>query len=502
MKRRVLWTSAEPFGIVLFVLAFCLWILACLWVQGCGSSIPPEESSFRGPIVLITLSDLRADLVASLGGETGWTPELDRFAAEAHFAQAGVTASSSPVPSILSIATGTDPWQHGVLSHSSHQRSADLPTLGEMMSEMGFRTRLWAPLKAKGLARYGPFDGFQESRKISELLASPSLLEEDSVSGPSFTWIHLPYVAFPYKDRRDALPRLQGRPIPEKNVVEKNQLLLFANPKIPLPSPLESSARELYRHEVAWADARVGELLQILREGPDYDKSLIVITALHGTELGERGQTLFGQNLGRESIAVPLLIKLPEGQEPAFPDPEGPVAVTRIWSTLAEMVDRPTAPAHLPSLFRQSSTPILSSLYGHGPLNRFSIIDQHHGETYQAILNIPYSRPEPHFFAAQMVQAGWKKFPVKTPPKRMRRRMEKNFSAVPPLSGSRAVQLTLEQWLDDGSTREITESELRSSFAEELELRWRRFADLERNSNLEHKMRALDQRLLQQSSNP
>ncbi len=71
-------------------------IAAALWT-GCAEA-PPVH---RGPIVLITIDALRADLVG-----TGLLPNLDALAAEADWAGAAITTSSWTVPSMASLFTG------------------------------------------------------------------------------------------------------------------------------------------------------------------------------------------------------------------------------------------------------------------------------------------------------------------------------------------------------------------------------------------------------------
>ena len=71
-----------------------------LWT-GCAAEAPPVH---RGPIVLITIDALRADLVG-----TGLLPNLDRLAVEADWAGTAITTSSWTVPSMASLFTGQQP---------------------------------------------------------------------------------------------------------------------------------------------------------------------------------------------------------------------------------------------------------------------------------------------------------------------------------------------------------------------------------------------------------
>lgn len=461
----------------LFILAGC---------TGQASHKPPKpERSLDGPVVLITLADLRADVVGALDGETSWTPGLDALAADSDWALRAVAPSSSPVPSMLSLATGTDPWQHGVLSHRFHSRAQELPTLAQMMGRLGFRTHLFAPL-GRDLAVYGPFEGFDERTPISDGEALSEHLRHVDPSSSSFTWIHLPSVGFPYRDQRATLPSL---PAPERDRIGRRELLQYADPEKPIPQPLLRDAALLYRHEVARADARLGDWLDALRESGGFASSLIIVTALHGTELGEHGQALFAQNLGRKAVEVPLIVKFPEGIQ-APPAQESPVETARLWSTLAELAGGERRPVHLPSLLHESREPAFVSLFRHETSNRLSVVERRPDGVFQLTLSIPFAAPEPEFFAAQMVESGWKRYPIKTSPRKMQRRLDRSFAATPPMEGAGDAPLVkLERWSTDGESIAVDDPPLMDELTDRLLQRWRRFADHRRSPAFEHELR-------------
>lgn len=466
------------------------WTLGPVWtllalalgLLGCGPDAKPAPAEpFRGPILLITLADLRADAVTALDASStasnrfDWTPELNRFAEEADWVGRGVSASSSPVTAILSLATGVDPWQHGVLSHVYHHRDRRLPTLGQMMSDAGFATRLYSPGRAY-LASFGPYEGFQEVMAQGSTGASPEAFLADLGPGPTFTWIHLNDVDFPYRDRRSELPRLADRPI-VRSPIERRELMYYADPERAIPEDALAASDELYHQGVAMADRRVGALLDALRGSGRFDDALVILTALHGTELGERGQTLFAQNLGRETLEVPLLMKWPTGlgHKPAE---RSPVAIARLWSTLAQVVGVDPAPVHLPGLLSPYDLPILSSLYFQDGHNRFSaLVPDGAGGNLQITAKVPFIEPEPRFFDVQTHEAGIRMFSSRHIPRRIRRRMISAFEALPPMRGMAPPEITVERWLPGSGTQAVTDPELTDRLTPVLERRWNRFVD-------------------------
>jgi hypothetical protein len=96
------------------------------------------------------------------------------------------------------------------------------------------------------------------------------------------------------------------------------QLEPFFDPATPLPPGLRRRILAMYRLNAAAGDERLGELLRALRASGQWDRTLIVVTSIHGEEIGEHGQVLHGGNLGRAGLEVPLVIKLPQGS-PLWP---------------------------------------------------------------------------------------------------------------------------------------------------------------------------------------
>ena len=95
--------------------------------------------------------------------------------------------------------------------------------------------------------------------------------------------------------------------------MQPNELEPFFDPAVPLPPELRRRFWAMYRLNAAFADDRLGHLLQALRESGQWDRTLLVVTSTHGEELGEKHQILNGGNLGRQLLEVPLAVKLPTG---------------------------------------------------------------------------------------------------------------------------------------------------------------------------------------------
>jgi arylsulfatase A-like enzyme len=68
-----------------------------------------------------------------------------------------------------------------------------------------------------------------------------------------------------------------------------------------------------YEGEIAWTDALLGRFLQLLKDDGLWDDTLIIVTSDHGEEFFERGKKGHKNNLFRESVHVPLIVKYPRG---------------------------------------------------------------------------------------------------------------------------------------------------------------------------------------------
>ncbi len=111
------------------------------------------------------------------------------------------------------------------------------------------------------------------------------------------------------------------------------------------PEPFASRYRTApYDGEIATADAVVGTVIAALKRGGWYDKAIIVLLSDHGEGLGEHGEEQHGVFLYRETLQVPLLLKLPEGAR-AGTTVTTPAALVDIAPTLFALAGaRPDVP--------------------------------------------------------------------------------------------------------------------------------------------------------------
>ena len=423
-------------------------------------------------MVLITLEALRADMVSGLGGEPGLTPNLAGLIRQADWAGRAVAPSSWGVPAMATLFTGLSPWQHhAVLDGDDAHLAQDLVTLPKAFKALGYRTAGFAGshwyTAAFGYDRgFDNFDEVGKNRDAAEHLAS---LEE----GKELVWVHMPEPQAPYVRRDWLLPQLgggraAGGDLPQ--TVEPVDLFAASNPKVPPPPAVRLRLGSMYRLNVAWADEKVGRLLDALRASGQWDRALIVVTSAFGEELGEHGAFGHGGDLERESIEVPLIVKLPSWcRRPMVPPGRQRIALARVWATLVEAAGGKPAPAPAPSLFQAAPAGVLSELYLGDGVNLYSLVEGDDQLLWQA----RFAPPEPHLFRASLeALAGTAGADRPDGLGVIAARLFEGFEVTPPLGGLGPPGLTLARWGAGGGSRRVTDPRRSADLARLLAARW------------------------------
>lgn len=276
------------------------WVL--LAAIACGHPQPARPGA--PVVVLITAANLRADVV-DLEDLTGLTPRLAAVAQRASFAGPAVAGSSSELAALASLLSGVPPSEHGVWAWELDRVGTAAPWLADRLAASGVTTQAWVGRPISGEDR-GWSRGFSRWQQLGRLRAVRTALAEPP-SGPSFTWVdlpgarppwHLAEVAIPGDVDRASLP-LKLDPLELGRRAEGDW---FATPRE------EATARALYRHAVARADADIGDLLDAAFSGPRADDTLVIVASDCGYRLGEDGRVGIGHGQDRVDLSVPLLI--------------------------------------------------------------------------------------------------------------------------------------------------------------------------------------------------
>ena len=298
-----------------------------------GGSAPGKPN-----IVLIVLDTVRADHLSSYGYSRPTTPHLDRLAQHGVLFENAVAPSPWTHPSHASIFTGLLPHQHGANLYTPLGKQPR--TLAEILQSRGYETasffandfgaspwglvqgfeilgdnrkylphNLWPTIAARvGCANMNPPDlcfrrrATHVNRDVAEWLRRRS-------NRPFFLFIN-------YFDVHD--PYLQPSPYGERfgriqaDVVRR---VSFGD-GLPLDPPLTAAEQASlvagYDNGLAYLDDKVGALIDLLAQSPEWENTYLIVTSDHGEAFGLHDFYLHSRTLYyREALHVPLIVTGP-----------------------------------------------------------------------------------------------------------------------------------------------------------------------------------------------
>jgi len=280
-------------------------------------------------LVLITLDSTRADRMGFLGAKGALTPNLDRLSGESIVFEHAYAQAPGTVVSHATILSGAYPQSTG-MSEIGGTLPPALIYLPDLLKSQGYRTAAFVGSidldPQNGLAQ--GFDrGFQSYdagfRPAIPGDARPPATERrgDQVVARAVAWL-------------DHNAQGQGQ----------GQFFLWVHigdARAPATS---------YNSSITAADSDVGKLIGALQQRKIYGNTAVIVVGDHGESLGAHGEDTHGVFLYDETIHVPLVIKLPEGQpatKPATTRVAAKVRLVDIAPTLLEIAAIPV-PSQMP----------------------------------------------------------------------------------------------------------------------------------------------------------
>jgi arylsulfatase A-like enzyme len=359
-------------GLALLVAA----AIGALRTRGDGAAPPSEATGgaagARPHVVVIVLDTTRADFLDPWrarddGLPAELTPRLDALARDATVFERAFVPAPWTVPSHASLFTGLHPIAHG--ASFLHHRWLDdrFTTLAEALRDAGYRTISIAANRL--LESTNLLQGFEVRaaagerfrglalRRVLELVGLPAKWmdqgaadaveaaeralprRESADAQPVFLfvnllephWRHFP----PLADRLALLP-------PEIGWLEANRIsaryygpLVMAGKTV--EGPLRETMRALYAASIRYQDRQLGRLVDAVDARLDPARTLLVVTADHGENLGEGGRWDHVFALNDALIRVPLLVRQP-GRFAAGRRESGLCETVDVTATIAEAV--------------------------------------------------------------------------------------------------------------------------------------------------------------------
>jgi arylsulfatase A-like enzyme len=298
--------------------------------------VPARSGRLDRPDVLIVLLDAaRADAFSPFGGARA-TPAAERLARDGTVFQRALapapwTGESVPatLTGLYSDALGIDAWGSPL--------PEKVPTLAECMLSAGYRTALWSqhPLywTSPGLER--GFEKVHHSEASYQVTPSAEDLLADD--GPAFAFVHLMPPHLPY-----------APPAPFRGVysswyegemtVDAESLGRYMQPgeRRKLSEADVRYVRDRYQENVAFADALLAKVLDLLDRRERYAETLVILLSDHGEAFLEHRRFKHGTDVHREMLHVPLIVKWPASVAGFRPVVAEPVSLLDLVPTLVD----------------------------------------------------------------------------------------------------------------------------------------------------------------------
>jgi tetratricopeptide (TPR) repeat protein len=292
---------------------------------GCRRVLPRFS---KPPVILISIDTLRADHLPMYGYKGVETPAIEGFRKDAILYTNAVSHVPLTLPSHTTVMTGLLPPQTAVRDNTGYALPLDRATLAGELKKRGYATGAAVStvvlLKASGISRgFDLYDDDIEAKGPGLSIAmiqrpgfeTERILEgwiEGVRKGPFFGFLHIYEPHTPYDP----------------------------------PEPYKSRYKDSpYDGEIATADAVVAKFLEFLKRMGVYDRALVILMSDHGEGLGEHGEEEHGVLLYRETLHVPLMVKLP-GERRAGETVGQAVGLVDIFPTVFDVLGDP-APSGL-----------------------------------------------------------------------------------------------------------------------------------------------------------
>jgi len=301
-------------------------ILLALALALGGASCRGRATFPKAPVVVVSVDTLRADHLPAYGYHDVATPAIDALRRDAILFENAYSHVPLTLPSHATMLTGQLPPQAGVRDNTGYVLSADHPTLAEVLGGSGYACG--AAVSAVVLARTSRIDrGFEFYDDNVEAAAPGMPLGAIQRSGFESERIAEEWVGA-HADRPFFF------------------FLHIYEPHTPYapPEPFATTYKDRpYDGEIAAADAIVGKFLAFLKTKGLYDGAAVILLSDHGEGLGDHGEQEHGLLLYRETLHVPLLVKLP-GRRRAGESVARPVGLVDVFPTVLDLVGLGAAP--------------------------------------------------------------------------------------------------------------------------------------------------------------
>lgn len=287
-------------------------------------------------VIIILLDAARADAFSAFDA-TRPTPAFAQLAADGTVFTEATSNAPWTGPSVAALLTGRFPEASGVQTWDGRLPET-VPTLFELARAAGYRTLVWSQhtiYSGNRTLRRGLDDHVLAPRSGPEALPEASYLFADP--RPVLALVHLLPPHGPYNPPAPFVGRYSGwwsGDPPALNAAHLNRIVAAGRP--PVAADYVRYVRDRYDENVAYADSLVGEIVGRIGSAGQLDNSLVILLSDHGETFYEHGRFLHTEQIYRESLHVPMVVRWPSGSAGWRRRVDAPVSLVDVLPTLAK----------------------------------------------------------------------------------------------------------------------------------------------------------------------
>lgn len=282
------------------IVSIAILSVTCVALSASSACRMMERAEKLDSVLLITLDTLRADHVSCYGPSPVETPHLDALGRRGARILKAWSPAPLTTPAHATILTGLYPSAHGIRTNGGVRLPDEASTLAEMLRSSGIRTAGFvASFTTSSLFGLDQgFDVFDDdlgnspggSRRLhrpgNEVVDRALAWLTANGGEPFFLWVHLFDPHTPYS---------------------------------PPPEYARRFPKDPYSGEIAFTDAQVGRLIEVLENTRAASRTAIVLLADHGEGLETHGEKEHGLLLYEDTLRIPFLVvapgRIPPGTE-------------------------------------------------------------------------------------------------------------------------------------------------------------------------------------------
>jgi arylsulfatase A-like enzyme len=367
---------SRQFFLLVLVVVFLLLVAGSWWAMTSGpdavefmtvqqmrdGQVAPQA---KVPVIIYLVDTLRADRLGVYGHEKTTSWRLDSLAKESVVFEQAYGPAPWTLPSVASVITSTFPCEHGLVDART-MLSPSIKTLAERLHAAGYlsgasyNNAFAGPMVglnrgydiinehgigAKEEGRATDVEAFLDQAGNRPFLLYVHTMELHDTYLTPYRFIRRfgqinPALMAEYPEFIRNYARLRhvdwkaGNPLgTTDNSAEQQALLDYFSDK---QAPIEL----LYDAATLWADANVGEVIDVLKERKIWDQAIFIFLSDHGEELGDHGGWFHGQSVYEELVRVPLIMHFPRGDF-AGQRIAHPVSLVDLMPTIFDYLEMP-----------------------------------------------------------------------------------------------------------------------------------------------------------------